>query len=538
MTQEEKVKIAMVKEKYPLSKIKDIFTLRCFNSKFYSALKFVLMNLQIEWNEKLPTMAAYKREGYRVIGIGPTFVADNCRHEEDIADGLFHEMMHHVFHHLDWDKEVAKDHNLANVAGDAIINAYLHSIDSAGLFQHYYKDVVCWDGNWMPHVFLRPNSERFAVIAHGEENPLSQVDRERYYRFNGFYQKLYRLEITLEQAVAFFKEFFPEASGKDTHHGENSEGEAGDGEPQSGEEGGEEQPTQGKGDESGSEGEESDDSDAGGDGKGKGKTKKETENGKSDKPVEPTSGDDHGGEGVGNRDGQRGKTDQHEGGYDDPHEDDFLDEQTADALLHELGLKKITKKVQNNFEKIIRRITNASDRAGGSVRQGTYRSQRIPGKFGKRNALRFGLGKRQFAHGQYKMEQVALIFDHSGSMWEYIPFSQKLVEWLVRIGKDVRVAIFADYIKEFPVEEMLAGKFPYVGGGTCGEVVARYIQDEKIPEVIIVTDDYAGTLGTRITAKVHLALVEGSTGNGTFSDHAKVPKCTTYQLEKDKETQF
>src|SRR5262249_11934892 len=94
-----------------------------------------------------------------------------------------------------------------------------------------------------------------------------------------------------------------------------------------------------------------------------------------------------------------------------------------------------------------------------------------------------------------------------------------------------RIAVWADEVKEASLEDLMEGKIPDAGSGTFGEGLAQYIASKKVKQAIIVTDNQAGPITTKIDAEIHMCLVGGSTTVGSFADKSVVPRCHIHELD-------
>ena len=103
---------------------------------------------------------------------------------------------------------------------------------------------------------------------------------------------------------------------------------------------------------------------------------------------------------------------------------------------------------------------------------------------------------------------------------------------LKRSEVEVECIVWANGIMAVPFKDLVAGNIPKaVGRGTQGEVVARYMNENNVFQAVIITDNAAGQIRTKITTKVHLCLLPASQRWGSFLDRNMVPNCTQHELE-------
>jgi hypothetical protein len=157
-------------------------------------------------------------------------------------------------------------------------------------------------------------------------------------------------------------------------------------------------------------------------------------------------------------------------------------------------------------------------------------SRRVPAKLGRRDMVNVERGRDVFAQAVVATREVWILPDLSGSMDKYVPFVIDLIESLKRCEVEVRLAVWADSVAEVSPTDFKQRQIPDVGGGTRGEAVARFIAERRLSEVVIITDNQAGVLATKIRAKTHVCLVEDSSRSGSFLDRAVVPLGRAYDL--------
>jgi hypothetical protein len=212
----------------------------------------------------------------------------------------------------------------------------------------------------------------------------------------------------------------------------------------------------------------------------------------------------------------------------------LFNEADAQKVLEALNVmaQAVAKKTSDNFAEIIRRVATTL------VRDGAERAERRlyrkpPAKLNRRDIINIERDKNLFQKADYRLREITLLPDISGSMDKYIPFMIGLIQKLRKADLVVRTICWASRPVEVPFTDVLQGKLPSKAGrgGTDGEALARFIQQEGIEQAVIITDNQAGSLQTRITANVQLCLVEGSAMSGSFLDRTVVPRCTVHQLK-------
>lgn len=416
---------------------------------FLEALRTFLKNVQLEWAE-VNTACAFRRNGLPVIQLGKTFFTREVKDENEAADLVLHELMHHILRHLFVSSGLLSQGyslQLQNLAMDAIINAYLASFGCAGFMERYYPDRD-------EYAFLRPRSTLFEVqsgLLFKSYKPVHKVSTEKSREFYAFYKKLYDLEISLEESLKFFQKYFPVPAGELPWLG--GHGDAG-------------------------------------------------------KPAEE----------EGNTAGSG----------------DLFDEYEANRILNKLLIKElpVSRSTSANFAEIAKRVALNLTQAGATKAERRI-SRRFPAKLGRSDLVQIETDRFLFKRSDYRLREVWLLLDISSSMDKYLPFMINLINTLSRAGLKIRVVCWASRAMEVPYSQILEGKLPgRVGrGGTDGEQLAVYMANEKIEQAVIITDNAAGQIGTRITARLQLCLVEGANHSGSFLDKRTVPNCTTHQLK-------
>jgi len=516
------------------AKVKDIFTLRCYQVRYgaerkslYPLLKPFLRELVVEFSDKIPTAELTKSGGRRKLLINRAFVERECKSESDLADLCMHELFHRLLGHLSLIAVDSEDKYIYNLATDSIVNAHLHRLESAEFCRRYYPDEV-------PYSFLRPGSvefrspqekwsQKFSRVIDGFLTPVQRYSpAELLSEYRGFYFCLYHddaIKVSTDEAIQFFRKHFGNEVGKEKFEFLGSHGGGSSGK--------------------GSSGKGSSDGKSRGDGKSAAATSqgKPQETGGSRKSNQESEG--HAGKRSGNNlarengdDGNR-SGDENNGGSNNGglgrSEGSVFDPDEIRFILEELGLVRADRKTLNNFAAIIKRITAAASKPG-KIREGTIYRTNPPARLTRKDFFSIERGRFVFERGDYKAKQVLIFFDYSGSMSQYARFMIDLARSLERSGNLIRVAVWADGIKEVPYKEFLKGKVPQVGYGTQGEVVARFLRDERMRQCVIVTDNNAGEIRTKIEARVFLVLVPHGTEHGSFADRRVVPDLQIFRL--------
>ena len=199
-----------------------------------------------------------------------------------------------------------------------------------------------------------------------------------------------------------------------------------------------------------------------------------------------------------------------------------------------LGVKDAGKKAKDNFAKVIREINMNTGRPG-KQRVGTKMSRRMPAKLNRHDMINIERGRALFTRPQYLRKEVWIFFDVSGSVAKYVPFVIDLIRTLRRSDQTVHCVCWAERAEEVRYGELVEGNIPeHIGRNTTkGECVAAFIAARHIAEAVIVTDNVAGELKTKISGNVHLCLTPRPQSGGSFRNKRMVPSCTVYDLELD-----
>jgi len=476
---------SQIEGRFALLKIKEALVMKAMASRLYQPLRSFFRGMELVWGEAETAHASLKN-GCPVITLGVQFFNEKVQDEGEAAEVVMHEIMHHLFRHLDqtdWSEKGYSD-SVQNLAMDAVINAYLNSVGCAGFMARFYQD----EGEY---AFLRPGSEEFSRKGFlGKKETIQKWGNDHMFCYHAwnkkameflmFYKDLYKLQVSLEQSLEFFRNHFEKPDNKLPMLGSHTSG----------------QPKKGKG---------------------------------ANKP-QPASSKP--GPGAG-KNGESADS-QPRGPEQDPNgtqsASGIFPAKEAQAILESLGLKPAIPKAKRTFSQVIQKITASVSRPGVMRAQATY-SRRVPAKIGRRDMIGIERGREIFTRPDYRTREVILMFDVSGSMTVYRQFVIDLAKSLVRTGVKVRPIVWAVGIQEVPYAQFIAGEFPDVGGGTQGEIVAQFINAEHIAQTVLVTDNCAGTIVSKVQAKVHLCLVEGSSQTGSFADKTAVPHCETYWLE-------
>jgi hypothetical protein len=212
----------------------------------------------------------------------------------------------------------------------------------------------------------------------------------------------------------------------------------------------------------------------------------------------------------------------------------LFDEAQARKILEALKIvpAEVSRNTVNNFAEVISRVAMVLLKDGASKAERRV-SRRVPAKLNRQDVLNVERERYLFQRSDYRLREVVLMPDISGSMDKYIPFIIGLISRLRRADLNVRVVCWASRPVEVPFADVMQGKLPGKAGrgGTDGEALARFIEEEGIRQAVIITDNAAGRISTPINARVQLCLVEGASESGSFLDRDVVPRCTVHRLK-------
>jgi hypothetical protein len=445
---------------------------------FFLPLKSFMHRMHLQWGNTKTAHATLKK-GNPVIELGRKFFAEQVLNRGPsslryAAQIVLHEILHHLMMHLKTDhvfKARGISHKTINIGEDAIINSFLAKIGEAGFMEIFYNDESYY-------AFLRPNSKNLNVLrnSEGTENG-AKSDRDPGPQF---YSKLQSLKMALEESVEFFHKYFRGTDGPKPLIGTHSSEEEGDQEER----------------ESGAE-------------EGEGET------------IEV---------GVPNEDGEGEPSD---ASIEIPVDSIFGRGEALD-ILRFLKLGNVSREAKDNFNKIIADITQSSKKPG-AVRTATQLNRRMPAKLTQYDMLSVERGRNLFRQWSYKRRKFLIAPDLSGSMGRIIPFLLGLTASLNKAENDVECCLWADKVGPCKLEDLGTASQPNVGGGTNGEALAQWLATHPVTDVVIITDNEAGSITTRIKARVHLCLVPNATESGSFLDRGAVPHCKTHKLKVDDE---
>jgi hypothetical protein len=467
--------------RFSLAEIKEALVYRALEKKMFLPLRSFFQTMELKWGSTA-TAHAELVEGCPVIVLGITFFENEVQSISEAVDLVLHEIMHHLFRHLEMVPELLQQGysiRIQNLAMDAVINAYLHSVQSAGFMERYYEA----KGEF---AFLRPNSE----IEH-PKRLWREFTRQNYWnvkRHSEFYERLYKLQVDLTESLRFFQENFADkrpADKKQFIGGTQEDQHVG--EPRKAPQSKSSMPGNGK-------------------------------RGKEEESAQPSK------QGEQKGDESKGESGQATAG------NSIFGDKEAHQILKDLGVIKASQKAKNNFLEVIRKVTVATTRPG-SVRTGTTYSRRVPAKMGRRDLLNVERDRNLFSRANYQLREVWLFIDASGTMSTYRTFCIDLIKSLQREYLEVHAVVWANSITEMPVADLLKGNFPKVGSGTDGEMVAQFIAEHKVPQAVIITDNIAGEITTKLSARVLVCLVKGGWTSGSFLDRSKIPHSEAFQLE-------
>lgn len=192
---------------FNLKEIEEALIMRALQHGFLVPLMTFFQLMELRWGDTA-TAHATIIDGKRVIELGRDFFTEEVRDIAEAVDVLMHEIMHHIFRHLFLHKLLLAQgysHNIQGLAQDAIINAYLHAIGCSGFDRRYYGDID-------EYALLRPGSRVFK-ITHDQERQIDSApaDSDKARNFlRRFHRRLYKLQVTLEEALKFYQTNFPQ----------------------------------------------------------------------------------------------------------------------------------------------------------------------------------------------------------------------------------------------------------------------------------------------------------------------------------------
>ncbi|HEY9777398.1 MAG TPA: hypothetical protein V6C81_26790 [Planktothrix sp.] len=483
----------------PLHQIHDAVVFKAVRGGFLDPLRHFFKDMELEWSD-CKTARAFRRNKKPIIQLGRAFITKEALNESEVADVIFHELMHHAQRHLDMMQQLEErgySHEVQNVAMDAINNSTLHNVGCGGFFERYYKDEN-------EFAFLRPNSKEFRVKSRFLRRmlPVRDHNRGKAAEFYNFYRRLYALEVTLAETLDFVARHFPRPSGNQSLLGEHADS---DNSKKSDKEQQEQEQKEGEQREN--------------------EERENEKNGSSDKEPPPDA--------EKREQANPGGKPKSETDKKDADDSPLFDESEAAQIREALRIpgQAVKRKTSDNFAEIIRKVATVLVR-DGAVRAEQRYTRRLPAKLDRHDVITLERDKNLFRRADYRLKEVTLFPDISGSMSAYIPFMIGLVQKLRKAELQVRVVCWASRPVEIPFTDLLQGKLPSsAGSGTDGELLAQFIQREGIEQAVIITDNEAGNITTRITGGVHLCLIEGARKTGSFLDKSMVPHCTTHQLK-------
>lgn len=219
---------------------------------------------------------------------------------------------------------------------------------------------------------------------------------------------------------------------------------------------------------------------------------------------------------------------------DQPGGGGLFDEAAARKILEALKIvpAAVSRNTVNNFAEVIARVALLLLKDGATKAERRV-SRRVPAKLNRQDVINIERDRYLFQRSDYRLKEVVLMPDISGSMDKYLAFIIGLISRLRRADLTVRVVCWANRPVEVPFEEIMKGNLPKKvdRGSTDGEALARFISSERIGQAVIITDNAAGRITTPINARVQLCLVEGSSESGSFLDKNVVPRCQVHRLK-------
>ena len=246
---------------------------------------------------------------------------------------------------------------------------------------------------------MRPNSTEFAASAASSNRKLEVWEgmEDRIEHFRWFYDDLYKLKITQEQSLQFFRKYFPQPGEKQQFLGDHDS-------KKSSEDG----PSAGAGTGATQNGNSAQD--------GPSRDQAGAKPGESGgQPGDDTKGDAAKDGASTGRDGDQSSS-SGAGGLNGG----LFDAAEAERILEAIAVGQPTKKAGSNFQEVIRQVT-FSTRKPGVVRSGTRMSRRMPAKLNRRDMLGIERGETLFTRTEYLRRKVVIFLDVSGSVDQYLP---------------------------------------------------------------------------------------------------------------------
>ena len=183
--------------RFSLDELKTAVVFKFMAAKCYVSMRTFFSEVEMRWGD-CKTARAYRRHNRPIIELGRKFYSEQIQTASEGAQVVMHELKHHMFGHLRAVMDIRTagySHSIVNIAEDAIINAFLHSIGCATFMERFYKDVGVT-------AFLRPNSR--AIFSNCQDLATRCAMEE-------FYSRLYQLKVTLEESLKFFQTYFSDA---------------------------------------------------------------------------------------------------------------------------------------------------------------------------------------------------------------------------------------------------------------------------------------------------------------------------------------
>jgi hypothetical protein len=198
-------------------------------------------------------------------------------------------------------------------------------------------------------------------------------------------------------------------------------------------------------------------------------------------------------------------------------------------IMRALGLGKVSRRSRDNFKRIVQDIMHSANKPG-SVRTGVTFTRKMPAKLSQSDLISIERGREVFRRPIFKKRKFKIFFDVSGSMESYIPFVAALIKSLRRSEFEVELYCWADTLEKVEISALGTTAKPKVGAGTRGEEVAEFLATDKDAAAVIITDNLAGQIETRIKQRVYVCLVPCSSEEGSFLDKAMVPNSSKHKL--------